>query len=58
VTGIQFASVIECRRYDMIRYDNAIFTSTQKLTNSELNLPHATKKQSNEETKNKNQDAH
>ena len=40
----------ESERYGTIRYDT-LFTCAQKLTNSQLNLPRATKqKKSNEET--------
>jgi len=43
----------------IVRYDTiTIFTCTQKLTNSQLNLPHGTKenKKRNEETKKQNTD--
>jgi len=41
--------------YDTIWY--ITLTRAQKLTNSQLNMPYGTKQKSNEETKNKNQDA-
>jgi len=50
IAGKHFIS-ITCVFYDTIRY--TVFTCTQKLTNSQLNLPHGIKKKSNEETKNK-----
>ena len=41
----QYCQYTNTIRYDTIRYDTMIITCTQKLTYSQLNLPHGTKRE-------------